>query len=92
MESWFKHHKSSTARTMGTENEAHPFESLKEEPCVRHLYEVGLLQSITHLVLGVSHNGIVMMNGELLYKGEIECVEIKTRVKPTTIARAEAAH
>ena len=27
----------------------------------------------------------------MLYDGEIGCVEIKTRVKPATIARAEAA-
>ena len=92
MESWFKRHKASTAMTMGTENEEPTFEALRHEPCVTHLFEVGLLQSIDHPVLGVSPDGIaVFTGGGFLYDGEIGCVEIKTRVKPATIARAEAA-
>ena len=91
MESWFKRHKSSSAMTMGTENEEPTFDALKEEPCVRYLYEVGLLQCITNPVLGVSPDGMVMMNGDAPYNGQIGCVEIKTRVKATRIARAEAA-
>ena len=91
MESWFKRHKASSAMAMGTENEEPTFEALKREDCVSHLYEVGLLQSIAHPVLGVSPDGIVIMRGPLPYDGEIGCVEIKTRVKATTIAKAEAA-
>ena len=91
MESWFNRHKSSSAMTMGTENEEPTFDALKEEPCVRYLYEVGLLQCITNPVLGVSPDGMVMMNGNAQYDGQIGCLEIKTRVKATTIARAEAA-
>ena len=91
MDSWFKRHKSSSAMTMGVENEQPTFEALRNEPFVSSLYEVGLLQSIDHPVLGVSPDGIVILQGQLLYDGEIGCLEIKTRVKPSTIARAEAA-
>ena len=74
MESWFKRHKASLAAVLGTENEEPTFDALKGEECVRHLYEVGLLQSIDHPVLGVSPDGIVIINGPLLFNGEIGCV------------------
>ena len=86
MDSWFKRHNSASALTMGTKNEKPTFDALKEEPFVRYLYEMGLLQCIANPVLSVSPDGIVMMNGELPYDGEIGYVEIKTRAKPTTIA------
>ena len=70
---------------MGMENEESTFDVLKGEECVRYLHKVGLLQTIDHPVLGVSPDGIVIMNGLLPFDGEIGCVEIKTRVKPTTI-------
>ena len=41
--SWFERHKSSSAMAMGTTNEQPMFEALRNEPCVHHLYEVGLL-------------------------------------------------
>ena len=90
MDSWFKHHNSSDARTIGTENEEPTFNRLFDEHSMKYIYEVGLLQHNHHLFLGFSPDGIVIINGGD-YDGEIGYVEIKTRCKQSTILHAEKA-
>ena len=89
MNSWFERHKSSSTMTMGTTNQQPTFEKLRNESYVRHLYEVGLLQSVIHPVLGMSPDGIVILEGETSFDKQIGCLDIKTRMKVAAIAKAE---
>ena len=90
IDSWFKRHPSSSAMSIGTNNEVPTLYKLTDESCVKYIYEVGLLQHNTQLFLGVSPDAIVIINGGE-HDGRIGCVEIKIRCAPSTIQLAEVS-
>ena len=53
---------------MDTENEGPTIDALKGEECVRNFQVVGLLQQIDYPVLGVSPEGIVIINNPLPFE------------------------
>ena len=55
---------------------------------MKHIYEVGLLQHNSNLLLGVYPNGIIIINGGD-YNGQIGCVEIKIGCARSTIQQVE---
>ena len=89
--SWFKRHNSNADMTTGTENEEPTIQKLRKEKFMRCLFDVGLLQSNEHWSLGVSPDGLCILNSDDSLNDSVACVEIKTRVKPLTIEKAETA-
>ena len=75
--------------TTGTENEDPTIQKLRRETMIMCLFDVGLLQSNEHLSLGVSPDGLCILNLDDNLNDSIVCIEIKTRVKPLTITKAE---
>ena len=76
---------------VGSENEEPTLTKLRTEHFIDCIYEVGLLQSYVNWSLGVSPDGVCILSTDDNLNGQAACIEIKTRVKPTTIAKAEAA-
>ena len=78
----------------GTANELPNMVKLDKYDFVLDMFEVGLLQSNEHAYIGVSPDGIVMIKVPGGEYGNLPpvtaCLEIKTRVRPNTIADAEA--
>ena len=75
--------------TTGTENEDPTIQKLRSEIMIMCLFDVGLLQSNDHLSLCVSPDGLYILILDDNMNDSVACVEIKTRVKPLTITRAE---
>lgn len=78
IQSWFNRARSTAQMAEGTANEKATTDALVEEPFVLALFEVGLLQMVEYPYLGVSPDGII-----LLQRGNARVyatVEIKTRV------------
>ena len=74
---------------VGSDNEFPTAEKFSKEDFVTEFYDVGLLQSKEYPYLGVSPDGIAKIR--LGNDSPYACVEIKTRSRDATIAKAEAA-
>eukprot|EP00984_Skeletonema_dohrnii_P027846 scaffold17539_cov76-Skeletonema_dohrnii-CCMP3373.AAC.1 len=94
IESWFgRGRKTTDAMEQGTKNEEPTLEHFSQLENVKAVFEVGLLKWNSEGNVGVSPDGvaIVKVPDGSCNDDEIACVEMKTRSKENTIAKAEEA-
>lgn len=95
IDGWFKRHISTSAMAEGTKNEDPTAQKFAAMDFVLQFYEVGLLTWDEANYIAVSPDGIawVKVPGDEHQDQEkqLAVVEIKTRTKPKTIAKAEKA-
>ncbi|KAG7372558.1 hypothetical protein IV203_018701 [Nitzschia inconspicua] len=92
MQSWFGRHKSTAMMALGSRNENPTMRNLSATlSCVKALFEVGLLRWRRNPCIGVSPDGVCIL--EVVGRDEpvLCCLEIKTRTAASTIEAAEAA-
>ena len=90
LDSWFGRFKSNTNMARGTSNEVPVALKFIQEDFVLDFFEVGLLQSKQHPFLGVSPDGVALINNASNIN-KVACVEIKTRVGDDSIRKATKA-
>ncbi|KAG7339488.1 hypothetical protein IV203_034484 [Nitzschia inconspicua] len=90
--SWFGRHKSTAMMASGTRNENPTLDRLRSSvKCMKGIFEVGLLRWNRNHAIGVSPDAICRLVVEDAPDPVLCCLEIKTRVSESTIAKAELA-
>ena len=96
MDSWFaRHTPTTTAMASGTKNEDQTAQKFASMSFVVSFFEVGLLKWDQSENIGVSPDGVALVNipgsEHLNLEPHVTMVEIKTRVSKTTILKTENA-